>query len=117
MYIPSSNMGNFDLLGLKSVLVVSQQVTMECYYFFCQYFVYLETGSQVFFLLSRLFIKLRGPRPTSVVPSCHPYIDGKGCHPLALRKKAVTSSGKDEGTLVSQVIILTDRMSHFHVDF
>lgn len=110
-------MDNFDLLGLKSVLIISRQVSVECYYFFCQYFSYLQTDSQVFFLLSRLFIKLRGPSPVSVVPSCHLYSDGKSCHPLALRKKAVTSSGKDEGTLVSQVIILTDRMSHFHVDF
>lgn len=109
-------MGDFDLLGLKSVVVFNHQVTMECY-FFCQYFGYLQTYSQVFLLLSRLFIKLAGPSPTSVVPSCHPCCNTKACHPLALRKKAVTNSGKDEGTLVSQVIILTDGMSHFCVDF
>lgn len=105
--IPSSNMGDFDLLGLKSVVVSNHLVTMECYYFLCQYFRYLQTYSQVF-LLSKWFIKLPGPRPVSVVPSCYPCCNRKACHPLDLYKKAVSSSGKDEGTLVSQVIILTD---------
>lgn len=39
--IPSSNMGDFDLLGLKSAVVSNHLVTMECYYFLCQYFPYL----------------------------------------------------------------------------
>lgn len=37
-------------------------------------------------------------------------------HLLCIRQQ-FTSSGKDEGTLVSQVILLADRMSHLHVDF
>lgn len=88
------------------------------FYFLCQYFGYLQAYFQVFLLLiSRFFIELPEASPISVVPSCHSYRNRGACHPLALRKRAVTSSGKDEGTSVSQVIILADRMSHFRVDF